>query len=117
MADLAKLAESIQSQEFDSVWTVRGDNALPCRDMYAPEVWSDDDGDHVSGAGWHYVTHGLTGQYGYSGPVMHPSECVGTGIADRIDYLSTDYLAFCIVAVDTLDGESVGWAIVGYQPE
>lgn len=33
--------------------------------------------------GWELVT-GASGQYGYRGPVMHPSEYIGGGLADRI---------------------------------
>lgn len=40
---------------------------------YAPDVTVYDDGTIEGADGWEPVT-GFTGQYGYNGPVMHPSE-------------------------------------------
>lgn len=117
--DMGKLAEAIQAQEFDSVWTIRGDSVLPCRGpVWAPEVYIDaDGGDHLDGPGWSFVSGGMTGQYGYNGPVLHPSEFVGPGVAARLAELSVDYLAFALVVVSDPDDEDqdAGWAIVGYD--
>lgn len=119
MADFGVLGAAIQAQEFEAVWTIRGDSVLPCRGpLWAPDAYVDSDGrDCLSGAGWSFVSGGWTGQYGYSGPVMHPSEQVGEGIAVSLSELSVDYLAFALVVVEDLDDEEnpAGWAVVGYS--
>lgn len=68
-------------------------------DEYAPEVYIDYEGpfadaqisnendrdmvQYLKSQGWEVLT-GYSGQQGYSGPIMHTSEFIGGGLADRI---------------------------------
>lgn len=83
--------------EFDHVIRVHADGSITEADgVYAPEVNIDLDSDgqivgsaeqdmidSVSRAGWELMT-GYTGQYSYSGPIMHPSEYIGGDLAKDI---------------------------------
>jgi hypothetical protein len=94
-------------------------------DQYAPEAGYlnlDADGqsldDEVEGLeGWELLK-GFTGQQGYNGPVMHPSEFIGGGLERHIRENPGHYVA---IPIDGLgpdsDGEpeSVGWG-VAYKP-
>ena len=125
MTDYSVLAAEIQAKEFDSVFIIRGDHAItPRGPIFAPSVYADEDGDHVDSDDWKFVSEGLTGQDRYNGPVLHASEQVSWGVAQRLDEISSDYLAFALVVVewqsddeDDLESEPAGWAIVGYQPK
>lgn len=92
--------------------TVDGDLVDALADVYAPEVFHDDVSDiQVGGHGWTPL-RGYTGQHGYRGPVMHPSEYLGGRLAD--DILATPGV-YVVCAVDVLDGEDsepAGWAVL-----
>lgn len=89
--------------------------------VYAPELVmeTDDDGqildqheqDYIEQArsqGWELLT-GWTGQYGYRGPVMHPSEFVGGALADHIRETPGTYV---VIAVECdQDSNPAGWAV------
>jgi hypothetical protein len=117
-----QLAETIQKMEFDHVFILHPDgtvtDAPPIRGYWAPEVVNDPDGD-VDMCGYHEWSciTGMTGQYGYSGAVMHPSEYVGDGVARVMAEMSAELpIAFCLTVVtdlDTREGDdnAVGWAI------
>lgn len=121
MTDYEKLGASIQSIDFDVPFVLNGDAAESFGGpIWAPPAYADESGDHVDSPDWEFVSQGLTGQYGYAGPVMHASEFIGAGIARHLEELSEDFQAFAVVVVEW-QGESaesdeppVGWAIVGY---
>jgi hypothetical protein len=89
--------------------------------VYAPEftVGTDADGqvlaEHeaqmiadVKAQGWELVS-GWTGQYGYSGPIMHPSEFIGGALEQHIRETPGYWVA---VAVEGDDYEpAAGWAL------
>lgn len=93
----------------------------PIQCVHAPEVCvsTDEDGqirgsderemiESVDSQGWSLLT-GFTGQYGYSGPIMHPSEFIGGGLAEHI--MSTPGF-YCAVTVECEDSEEpAGWAV------
>ena len=95
-------------------------------DQYAPEVFhSDTDDVEIAGEGWEALT-GMTGQYGYNGAVMHPSECVGEGIGARLLEIAQDsgeFETFALVVVEVFptdddpEPEPAGWAILHYVGE
>lgn len=59
--------------------------------------------------GWEALS-GWSGQHGYSGPIMHPSELVSGALAEYI--LSTPGI-YVAVAVDTEDpGGPAGWLVL-----
>lgn len=66
----------------------------------------------VAAAGW-TLLNGFSGQYNYSGPIMHSSEFIGGGLAEHI--LETPgYYASVVVGCDqegVEDVEPAGWAI------
>jgi hypothetical protein len=88
--------------------------------VYAPElhVGCDEDGqvlpehdrqliEDAGAQGWTLLA-GWTGQSGYNGPVMHPSEFVGGQLEDHIRETPGLYVA---VVIDTEDEKPAGWAI------
>lgn len=120
-ADLAILAGKIQAVDFDHVFRVTDTDVVDVPGQYAPDVTNDPDGDVEVGRGWQCLT-GMTGQYGYSGAVMHPSEYIGEGIARRMREMAWQAeqdghaLAFAVVEVrdddgSFPDGDPIGWAI------
>lgn len=115
--------------EFDSPFTLtpNGDGTAYLQrwtgGLRAPEVHdAGDDGLEVFGP-WEPVD-GHSGQYGYSGPIMHPSETLSGGMAARIIAEGGTY---AVVAVeqdtDHLDDHDAimeardnpaGWALMRY---
>jgi hypothetical protein len=105
--------------EFDHVIRVNADGTVTdalADAPWAPSLYVDDDGAETFDTGghpWELLT-GHTGQCGYSGPVMHPSEYIGGGLERAI--LSRPGLYVAIVAdcypTDTdPDPEPAGWAV------
>ena len=105
--------------EFDHPVYVSVDGTVtdPPGPLYAPELFGVNDRGlqaQARSAGWAGLLTGCTGQCGYNGPVMHPSERVGGG-------LERDILAnpgwYVLTAVEDDDGdlEPYGWAIA-YLP-
>lgn len=91
-------------------------------DVWAPEftVETDEDGqilaehdkamiEEINHQGWQ-VLNGWSGQYQYSGPIMHRSEFVGGGLEAHIRETPGLY---CVVTVETDDDddEAAGWLI------
>jgi hypothetical protein len=78
-------------------------------EFYIPEGWE--------------LLRGYTGQYGYNGPVMHPSEFIGGRLAEDILETPGYYVALVVSASCDYDGstdctvevgcecEPAGWAI------
>lgn len=118
--DFDALGKQIQAQDFDHCFqVVDGQVRDAPRGVYAPEVIHDDADDvAIYGDGWRCFT-GMTGQYGYHGAVMHPSEYIGSGIAQVIAEHAADNpgAVFAIVTVEVLpddddeEPEPAGWAI------
>lgn len=77
--------------EFDHVIRVHADGTVTDAAEYAPELC---DGALPADSPWSLMT-GYTGQYGYRGPIMHPSEFIGGGMAD--DILSTPGLYVALI--------------------
>lgn len=98
--------------EFDHVIQVHEDGSVTdgVPDVWAPSLYDDE----VDDARW-TLMRGYTGQYGYSGPIMHSSEYIGGLMAD--DILSTPgyYVALVNYNSDDDEGEPEGWA-VAYRP-
>lgn len=92
--------------EFDHVIEVHPDGSVTDSTVYPPEL----DGETVSD-GWVLLT-GYSGQYRYTGPIMHPSEYIGGGMADDILARPGRYVALVVYAYD--ESEPDGW-IVAYQ--
>jgi len=81
--------------------------------IYAPEVVEING---VAGTGdpsWELL-NGFSGQYGYSGPVMHPSEYIGDGLARYI--LETPGIYVAVVVSDVHHDDDAGWAVARKTP-
>lgn len=120
--DYHALAYRISGMGFGHVFQIIDglvdDSAIPSGE-YAPDVYYDDDNDtEIQGEGWQALT-GWTGQHGYNGAVMHPSEYVGARMAEEMASMSTDEsLLWTLVVVEVLpdeddeDPEPAGWAVL-----
>ena len=114
---MKSLAEQINDMEFDHVFTLHPDGSITePKDVWAPDVYDDPDGDIIiDGRGWRALT-GMTGQDRYHGAVMHQSEFIGKGIADYLQELAADEpQTFTVVVVRDADGDldaADGWAIL-----
>lgn len=108
------LAKSITNVEFDHPFMiVAGEVVDAPAGIHAPEVYHDDDLDVVIMGPWEAVSHGMTGQHGYRGPVMHSSEFVGPGIAEVLaEYEPGTILVMCVVETLDDDEEPAGWIIL-----
>lgn len=121
---LEAVAQYIQALEFGTVFDLTPEGMVNFRsDVYAPEVFHDEDpqGDITGyGAGWTPL-NGMSNQYAYHGACMHPSEFIGSGIADRLMHLAQDEAqTFTVVVVESFDEDdmdAVGWAILHYTPK
>jgi hypothetical protein len=84
--------------EFDSPVTVHEDGTVTTgpRDLYAPTLYDD----ALDSDGWELLD-GYSGQYGYGGPIMHPSEFIGGGMAR--DILSEPGTYVAVVAYYSAD--------------
>lgn len=101
--------------DFDSPFEVRANGTVTDSGLLAPSVWhSESDDVQIDGSSWEALT-GWTGQYGYSGAVMHASEQFEGGIRDHV--LSTPG-TYVLVVVNVLpdeddeDPEPAGWAVL-----
>jgi hypothetical protein len=85
-------------------------------DVHAPESLPDDDAELIREArasGWEPLS-GFTGQYGYRGPILHPSEYIGGGLARHILETPGDYAV--ATADDPETGEPSGWVVLYRGP-
>lgn len=74
-----------------------------------------DDEIHDLYQGWELL-RGFTGQYGYNGPVMHPSEFIGGRLEDHIRDNAGYYVAVAVEGMPedydgVRDDEIIGWAV------
>lgn len=106
--------------EFDYVYTLTTAGEIVTTDLSAPDVQHSPGGDVLIESGmptqWRALT-GYTGQYGYSGAVMHPSEQWGewaiNALRERADGAD---ISFSVVEVRDADGsfpdgDPIGWAV------
>jgi hypothetical protein len=110
------MRELNEIMEFDHVIEVQADGTIVDRpDLYAPEAYADGGTDpDMTGTDW-ALLRGYTGQYSYTGPVMHPSEYIGGRMEDDIRSTPGVYVAVVVtdLSIDTesADDNAVGWAV------
>jgi hypothetical protein len=98
--------------DFDHVIRVHDDGTVTDEPkVYAPSLLDDE----LDSADW-LLLDGFSGQYSYSGPIMHPSEYISGGLEDYIlsnpgVYVSLVANYFDLDSVDSDDLFSEGWAI------
>lgn len=122
---LATIDTDTFDPEFDYVYLIDGLGTITDehRGVYAPDVIHDPEHDvlidylKVEDSEWKVLT-GHTGQHGYNGAVMHPSEQWGEwAISDLMSRVEEDgHVAFVIVEVrddngDYPEGDPIGWAV------
>lgn len=93
--------------EFEHVIVVHDDGTVTDAPagVYAPSLMDED----LDGGDW-TLLDGFSGQYRYSGPVMHASEFIGGRMAEHI--LATPGTYVAVVSEDPDgDDEPVGWAV------
>jgi hypothetical protein len=97
--------------EFDHVVRVHADGSVTDESgVYAPELF----GEELDDGTW-ALMNGYSGQYGYSGPIMHASEFIGGGMAR--DILAAPGLYVALVSYVPTDDEDndedniSGWAV------
>lgn len=82
-------------------------------DLHAPEIVYVDQGDLYTldnADGWRAM-RGYTGQYGYSGPIMHNSERLGGRMAE--DIVETPGVYVLVIVDDYEDDDTpAGWAVL-----
>lgn len=90
--------------EFDHVIEVlEGGVVIDRMDIWAPELYEDE----VS-EGW-TLMDGYSGQYRYSGPMMHQSEFIGGRMEE--DILNTPGIYVALVNYPLDDSEPTEWAV------
>lgn len=120
--DKYTLAIMLNRLEMDTVFRIVDGQVVEQPGEYAPTVTHVEGERHPNdvsidmvGEGWSLL-HGYTGQYGYRGGVMHPSEMFSAGMAaDMSDPSLYDPGLFALVVVEVDDGsedsEPAGWAV------
>lgn len=102
--------------EFDGVFqVVEGGVVVDRPDLYAPSVLHHEDLDiEIDTPGWEALT-GWTGQHGYRGAVMHPSEQFAGNLARHV-LANPGVYVLVVVEVLTEEGEGesepAGWAVL-----
>jgi hypothetical protein len=108
-----------QAMEFDCPVRIHPDgNVTVADDAWAPELHDGQLADH----GW-ILLDGYSGQYGYSGPIMHPSEYIGGRMARDILARPGLYVTLvaeysceeCLTRDDCQEDHWQGWA-VAFRP-
>lgn len=106
--------------EFEHVIRVHADGTITePSGISAPDVYWSNGTHDVQGNGWSLM-NGYSGQYNYSGPVMHDSEFIGGRMAD--DILSTPgyYVAVIVYDLDNAIENwtpDAGWAVAHKETE
>lgn len=94
-----------QRMDFDHVIHVDADgNVTDAWTVYAPDLYDNE----IYASEW-ALLDGFSGQYGYSGPMMHSSEFVGGGLERHI--LENPGYYVTLVNYDSEGGDHDSWAI------
>lgn len=129
LSELAVIGEAINRVDFDHAFALYRDGSMIDADPYAPSATDDNYIPSrpldivLDSPEWEVVTQGMSGQYGYAGAVMHPSEFIGAPLARHLLEIVADHDASCqVFAVVEVrdcdgqypDGDPLGWTIVRY---
>jgi hypothetical protein len=101
--------------EFDHVVEVHADGSVTDTDLHAPGLYDDE----VQSDDWELM-NGYSGQYGYSGPMMHDSEYIGGGLERDILAQPGYYVALVnyVTTEDPEDDDNMsGWAVAFRESE
>ena len=111
----------LEDVEFGTVFAVdESGSPVPVDGVDVPSTYVDDAGELIVEGDYWVALAGYSGQHGYSGPVMHPSEYLGGRMADdmRDPEMFSPGTRFVVVGVEALDndGEPAGWAVLYREP-
>jgi hypothetical protein len=96
--------ETLEIMEFGHPVRVHPDGSVTdAASVYAPDLY-----DEAVGSGW-TLLDGYSNQYGYAGPIMHPSEFIGGRMAR--DILAEPGVYVALVSYSTDDDDVNGWAV------
>lgn len=115
-AGYAAIVQSVRDAAFDGPFHLSREGVVTSA-LYAPDVFHDDETDVVvCSTKWEALT-GYTGQYGYSGAVMHPSEHMSNRmVRDMLEdpgiYAVT--VVECLPTDEDEDPEPAGWCVLRY---
>lgn len=121
--DLHRISDEIDRMDFDHPFRLHADGSIEdapnVRAYWVPEIAHDPHGDvTIYSDTWKAMT-GLTGQHGYNGAVLHPSEVMSCGVVGamlRIVENAEHPVAFALTEVRDEDlshpETPIGWAIL-----
>jgi len=99
---------------FDIAFEVSENHDVSTRmDVYTPAIL---DGE-IDSDNWEFFSDGYTGQYGYSGPIMHDSEYIGGMLAEDILNEPGIYVVVAAMYSPKNDNDEFvweGWAVLRY---
>lgn len=114
---------SLENIAFDTPFTFDGENVHESPELHSPSVYIHelDENDsmsepYIDGTGWEFVT-GHSGQHGYTGAVMHPSENISSGMMKALHEKHGDNATYVVTEVineDDMD-DLVGWTVLVKQ--
>ena len=100
----AERPELNSQMEFGGAYTIDADGEVKSSSDYPPSFIDDE----CDGSGWTPVT-GFSGQHGYSGPVMHPSEQLGGKMEDYVYENPGTYALVEAIYTTDEDGNEQDW--------
>lgn len=103
---------------FDQVIRVHEDGTIQedVPGVSAPELHDGELHQHWDGPEWTLVSSGFSGQYGYSGPLMHSSEYIGGGMEDHIWETPGLWVALVNYNSNGSDMQEIDSWAVAYRP-
>lgn len=121
--DWQRVAEQMRRHEFDVPFELADGVLVPRLDVYGPESVEHDAQHDTLVDGVPYAEHdqwraltGYTGQYGYHGPMLHPSEVPSAGMAEGMFGDPEEWEeAGSGVYVMCPDSEGHGWYVLQWK--
>ena len=112
--DWKSVADHVSKLEYSS-WTINVDGTVTEHEGYDLEYLDYLDADMVDTPnalieGWEPI-RGITGQYGYNGAVMHPSEYIGAGLCKSMAEDGGMFYAEYVQSTND-DDNLVGWCLL-----
>lgn len=101
------------SIEFDTAFIVLPNGEYAETGEYVPSVYNDSETDvYVESSQWKALT-GYTGQHGYNGAVLHPSEYFGGDLLkDVSEDIGGEYALTVVYDLDDDDSDIIGWCVL-----
>ena len=85
-------------------------------EMYRVDGEEDWQYDPAALGGWSTFSDGASGQYGYDGPILHPSEFLGGGLAKKVLTTPGTYVLVDVSYQEEEEFDDEGYVILDYDP-